>query len=121
MKDFKKLWDQAKVQAKASNGDVFEIYTQLSGSQIVSKYKGEIEEKLKRAGYKFHLDDKLLYLTTLSGKNKIIPIYNPEYRHIFSEAEVIIENKNSFWREFVYENFKNDKKESKWSRIQYFF
>ena len=105
MKDFKKLWDQAKVQAKASNGDVFEIYTQLSGSQIVSKYKGEIEEKLKRAGYKFHLDDKLLYLTTLSGKNKIIPIYNPEYRHIFSEAEVIIENKNGFWKEFIYENW----------------
>lgn len=109
MKDFKKLWDQAKVQAKAINGDVFEIYAQLSRSQIVSKYKGEIEEKLKRAGYKFHLDDKLLYLTTLSGKNKIIPIYNPEYRHIFSEAEVIIENKNGFWKEFIYENFKNDK------------
>ena len=108
MKDFKKLWDQAKVQAKASNGDVFEIYAQLSGSQIVSKYKDEIAEKLKKAGYKFHLDDKFLYLTTPSGKSKIIPIYNPEYRHIFSEAEVIIENKNSFWREFVYENFKND-------------
>jgi hypothetical protein len=109
MKDFKELWDQAKVQAKANNGDVFEIYAQLSGSQIVSKYKGEIAEKLKKAGYNFHLDDKFLYLTTLSGKNKIIPIYNPEYRHIFSEAEVIIENKNSFWKEFIYANFKNDK------------
>ena len=109
MKDFKKLWDQAKVQAKASNGDVFEIYGQLSGAQIVSKYKGEIVEKLKKAGYKFHLDDKFLYLTTLSGKSKIIPIYNPEYKHIFSEAEVIIENKNGFWKEFVYENFKNNK------------
>ncbi|WP_103607416.1 hypothetical protein [Campylobacter concisus] len=108
MKDFKKLWDQAKVQAKASNGDVFEIYAQLSGAQIVSKYKSEIAEKLKKAGYKFHLDDKFLYLTPLSGKSKIIPIYNPEYRHIFSEAEIIVENKNSFWREFVYENFKND-------------
>ncbi|MEH1010911.1 hypothetical protein QM027_09490 [Campylobacter concisus] len=108
MKDFKKLWDQAKVQAKTSNGDVFEIYAQLSGAQIVSKYKDEIAEKLKKAGYKFHLDDKFLYLTTLSGKSKIIPIYNPEYRHIFSEAEIIVENKNSFWREFVYENFKND-------------
>ena len=109
MKNFKELWDQAKVQAKANNGDVFEIYAQLSGSQIVSKYKGEIAEKLKKAGYNFHLDDKFLYLTTLSGKNKIIPIYNPEYRHIFSEAEVIIENKNSFWKEFIYANFKNDK------------
>lgn len=108
MKDFKKLWDQAKVQAKASNGDAFEIYAQLSGAQIVSKYKDEIAEKLKKAGYKFHLDDKFLYLTTLNGKSKIIPIYNPEYRHIFSEAEVIIENKNDFWKEFVYENFKND-------------
>lgn len=108
MKDFKKLWDQAKVQAKTSNGDVFEIYAQLSGAQIVSKYKGEIAEKLKKAGYKFHLDDKFLYLTTLSGKNKIIPIYNTGYKHIFSEAGFIIENKNSFWREFVYENFKND-------------
>ena len=97
MKDFKKLWDQAKVQAKASNGDVFEIYAQLSGAQIVSKYKSEIAEKLKKAGYKFHLDDKFLYLTPLSGKSKIIPIYNPEYRHIFSEAEIIVENKNSFW------------------------
>ena len=109
MKDFKKLWDQAKVQAKTSNGDVFEIYAQLSGAQIVSKYKDGIAEKLKKAGYKFHLDDKFLYLTTLSGKSKIIPIYNPEYRHIFSEAEIIVENKNSFWREFIYENFKNDK------------
>ena len=108
MKDFKKLWDQANVQAKASNGDAFEIYAQLSGAQIVSKYKDEIAEKLKKAGYKFHLDDKFLYLTTLNGKSKIIPIYNPEYRHIFSEAEVIIENKNDFWKEFVYENFKND-------------
>ena len=50
----------------------------------------------------------MLCLTPLSGKSKIIPIYNPEYRHIFSEAEVIIENKNGFWKEFVYENFKND-------------
>lgn len=108
MKDFKKLWDQAKVQAKTSNGDVFEIYAQLSGAQIVSKYKGDIAEKLKKAGYKFHLDDKFLYLTTLSGKNKMIPIYTPGYRHIFSEAEIIIENKNGFWEEFIYENFKND-------------
>ena len=108
MKDFKKLWDQAKVQAKTSNGDVFEIYAQLSGAQIVSKYKEGIAAQLKKAGYHFHRDDKFLYLTTLSGKSKIIPIYNPEYRHIFSEAEIIVENKNSFWREFVYENFKND-------------
>ena len=47
MKDFKKLWDQAKVQAKTSNGDVFEIYAQLSGAQIVSKYESEIAEKIK--------------------------------------------------------------------------
>jgi len=55
MKDFKKLWDQAKVQAKASNGDVFEIYAQLSGAQIVSKYKDEIAEKLKKLGINFIL------------------------------------------------------------------
>lgn len=108
MKNFRELWDQAKVQAKASNGDVFEIYAQLSGAQIVSEYKDKTSEKMEKAGYKFHLNDKFLYLTTLSGKSKIIPIYNPEYRHIFSEAGVIIENKNGFWKEFIYENFKND-------------
>jgi hypothetical protein len=108
VKNFRELWDQAKVQAKASNGDVFEIYAQLSGAQIVSEYKDKTSEKMEKAGYKFHLNDKFLYLTTLSGKSKIIPIYNPEYRHIFSEAGVIIENKNGFWKEFIYENFKND-------------
>ena len=55
MKDFKKLWDQAKVQAKTSNGDVFEIYAQISGAQIVSKYKDEIAEKLKKLGINFIL------------------------------------------------------------------
>ena len=52
MKNFRELWDQAKVQAKASNGDVFEIYAQLSGAQIVSEYKDKTSEKMEKAGYK---------------------------------------------------------------------
>lgn len=68
MKDFEKLWDQATEQAITSNGDVFEIYAQLSGAQIISKYKDEIAEKLKKAGYRFHIDDTFLYVTPPSGK-----------------------------------------------------
>ncbi|WXG60592.1 hypothetical protein VB002_02960 [Campylobacter concisus] len=109
MKDFEKLWDQATVQAITSNGDVFEIYAQLSGAQIVSKYKDEIAEKLKKAGYRFHIDDTFLYVKSLSGKNELIPIYALRYMYIFPEAGIIIDNKNSFWQKFIYKNFKNDK------------
>ncbi|WP_460178811.1 hypothetical protein [Campylobacter concisus] len=109
MKDFEKLWSQAIEQAITSNGDVFEIYAQLSGAQIISKYKDEIAEKLKKAGYRFHIDDTFLYVTPLSGKKKLIPIYALKYMYIFPEAGIIIDNKNSFWQKFIYKNFKNDK------------
>lgn len=108
MQNLKELWKLANEEAKSNGGDAFEIYARLSGTKIVSEYSDEIAGKLKAAGYKFRLYSKFLYLTSLSGKEKILPIFLSSHKHIFSEANLIINNKNGFWKDFICANFIDD-------------
>ena len=103
--NLKEIWKLANEQAKTNGSDAFEIYARLSGAKIVSEYSDEAAEKLKAAGYKFRIIDANLYFTPLSGKEKILPIYDEKHRHIFSEAGLIIDNKNGFWKDFICANF----------------
>lgn len=108
MQNLRELWKLADEEAKTNGGDAFEIYARLSGAKIVSEYSDEIAEKLREAGYKFRLYSKFLYLTSLSGKEKILPIFLSSHKHIFSEANLIIDNKNGFWKDFICANFIDD-------------
>ena len=108
MQTLKELWKLANEEAKTNGGDAFEIYARLSGAKIVSEYSDEIAEKLRKAGYKFRLYSKFLYLASLSGKEKILPIFLSSHKHIFSEAGLIIDNKNGFWKDFICANFVDD-------------
>lgn len=108
MQNLKELWKLADEEAKSNGGDAFEIYARLSGAKIVSEYSEEIAENLREAGYKFRLYSKFLYLTSLSGKEKILPIFLSSHKHIFSEAGLIINNKNGFWKDFIFANFVDD-------------
>ena len=108
MQNLKELWKLANEEAKSNGSDAFEIYARLSGTKIVSEYSDEIAEKLKAARYKFRLYSKFLYLTSLSGKEKILPIFLSSHKHIFSKAGLIIDNKNGFWRDFICANFVDD-------------
>ena len=108
MQNLKELWKLADEQAKTNGSDAFEIYARLSGAKIISEYSDEMAEKLKATGYKFRLYSKFLYLTSLSGKEKILPIFLSSHKHIFSEAGLIIDNKNGFWKDFICANFVDD-------------
>lgn len=108
MQNLKELWELANQQAKTNGGDAFEIYARLSGAKIVSEYSEEIAENLREAGYKFRLYSKFLYLASLSGKEKILPIFLSSHKHIFSKVGLIIDNKNGFWKDFICANFVDD-------------
>lgn len=82
MQNLKELWKLADEEAKSNGGDAFEIYARLSGAKIVSEYSDEIAEKLKAAGYKFRLYSKFLYLASLDGKEKILPIFQIGRAHV---------------------------------------
>lgn len=113
MQNLKELWELANEQAKTNGGDAFEIYARLSGAKIVSEYSDEAAEKLKAAGYKFRIIDANLYFTPLSGKEKILPIYDEKHRHIFSEAGLIVDNRAKFWLSFICANFSDEAYEVK--------
>ena len=108
MQNLKELWKLANEEAKSNGGDAFEIYARLSGTKIVSEYSDKIAENLREAGYKFRLYSKFLYLASLAGKEKILPIFLSSHKHIFSKASLIIDNKNGFWRDFICANFVDD-------------
>jgi hypothetical protein len=108
MQNLKELWKLANEEAKTNGSDAFEIYARLSGAKIISEYSDEMAEKLKATGYKFRLYSKFLYLASLDGKEKILPIFLSSHKHIFSEAGLIIDNKNGFWKDFICANFVDD-------------
>lgn len=107
MKNLEELYRQAVEETKSGNlSDVCKRYAELSGAKIVSEYSDEIARILKEH-YFFKLYHGCLCIEK-SPKQKILPIFSKEDIHVFSKAGIIIDNKDDFWREFIFRNFDNE-------------